>query len=281
MNLDQIFDIFTKSIGIIEADKIFPYILALVMIIISIILAKGFSMFLKKSLRDKFDKDRLGILLKGSYYGIIIIAIIMVLPILGIDTSGLLVAGGVTGIIIGFASQSIVGNLISGLFIMAERPIKIGSEVEIDGIRGFVEDIGIMSTILRNYDGLYIRIPNEKVFTNNIINVSANIARRIEYSIGIRFTDDADRAIKIIKDLVEDHPYILKHPSPDVFVDNFSESSVIVMMRAWAPVSQWYETKKELLLKIKLSLEKEGIKIPYPQRVVWLSKEESDKNTLN
>ncbi|HOC77147.1 MAG TPA: mechanosensitive ion channel family protein [Methanofastidiosum sp.] len=281
MNLDQIFDIFTKSIGIIEADKIFPYILALVMIIISIILAKGFSMFLKKSLRDKFDKDRLGILLKGSYYGIIIIAIIMVLPILGIDTSGLLVAGGVTGIIIGFASQSIVGNLISGLFIMAERPIKIGSEVEIDSIRGFVEDIGIMSTILRNYDGLYIRIPNEKVFTNNIINVSANIARRIEYSIGIRFTDDADRAIKIIKDLVEDHPYILKHPSPDVFVDNFSESSVIVMMRAWAPVSQWYETKKELLLKIKLSLEKEGIKIPYPQRVVWLSKEESDKNTLN
>lgn len=281
MNLDQIFDIFTKSIGIIEADKIFPYILALVMIIISIILAKGFSMFLKKSLRDKFDKDRLGILLKGSYYGIIIIAIIMVLPILGIDTSGLLVAGGVTGIIIGFASQSIVGNLISGLFIMAERPIKIGSEVEIDSIRGFVEDIGIMSTILRNYDGLYIRIPNEKVFTNNIINVSANIARRIEYSIGIRFTDDADRAIKIIKDLVEDHPYILKHPSPDVFVDNFSESSVIVMMRAWAPVSQWYETKKELLLKIKLSLEKQGIKIPYPQRVVWLSKEESDKNTLN
>jgi len=281
LNLDQIFDIFTKSIGIIEADKIFPYILALVMIIISIILAKGFSMFLKKSLRDKFDKDRLGILLKGSYYGIIIIAIIMVLPILGIDTSGLLVAGGVTGIIIGFASQSIVGNLISGLFIMAERPIKIGSEVEIDSIRGFVEDIGIMSIILRNYDGLYIRIPNEKVFTNNIINVSANIARRIEYSIGIRFTDDADRAIKIIKDLVEDHPYILKHPSPDVFVDNFSESSVIVMMRAWAPVSQWYETKKELLLKIKLSLEKEGIKIPYPQRVVWLSKEESDKNTLN
>jgi len=281
LNLDQIFDIFTKSIGIIEADKIFPYILALVMIIISIILAKGFSMFLKKSLRDKFDKDRLGILLKGSYYGIIIIAIIMVLPILGIDTSGLLVAGGVTGIIIGFASQSIVGNLISGLFIMAERPIKIGSEVEIDSIRGFVEDIGIMSTILRNYDGLYIRIPNEKVFTNNIINVSANIARRIEYSIGIRFTDDADRAIKIIKDLVEDHPYILKHPSPDVFVDNFSESSVIVMMRAWAPVSQWYETKKELLLKIKLSLEKEGIKIPYPQRVVWLSKEEPDKNTLN
>jgi len=281
LNLDQIFDIFTKSIGIIEADKIFPYVLALVMIIISIILAKGFSMFLKKSLRDKFDKDRLGILLKGSYYGIIIIAIIMVLPILGIDTSGLLVAGGVTGIIIGFASQSIVGNLISGLFIMAERPIKIGSEVEIDSIRGFVEDIGIMSTILRNYDGLYIRIPNEKVFTNNIINVSANIARRIEYSIGIRFTDDADRAIKIIKDLVEDHPYILKHPSPDVFVDNFSESSVIVMMRAWAPVSQWYETKKELLLKIKLSLEKEGIKIPYPQRVVWLSKEEPDKNTLN
>lgn len=281
MNLDEILDTLVKAIVVIEADRIFPYILALIVLIFSIILAKGFSVFLRRTLRDKFDKDRLGILLKGSYYGIIIIAIILALPLLGINTSGLLVAGGVTGIVIGFASQSIVGNLISGLFIMAERPIKIGSQVEIENVRGFVEDIGVMSTILRNYDGLFIRIPNEKVFTNNIINISANIARRIEYTIGIRYTDDAEKAIKIIGDLIEDHPFVLKKPTPDVYVNNLGENAVELIVKAWAPASQWYTTKKELLWKIKTNLEKEDIHIPFPQRVVWFANEKSDNNKLN
>lgn len=281
MNLDEISDTLTKAIGVIEADRIFPYLLAFIILILSIILAKGLSVFLRRSLRDKFDKDRLGILLKGSYYGIIIIAVILALPLLGINTSGLLVAGGVTGIVIGFASQSIVGNLISGLFIMAERPIKIGSQVEIDNVRGFVEDIGVMSTILRNYDGLFIRIPNEKVFTNNIINISANIARRIEYTIGIRYTDDAEKAIKIIGDLIEEHPFVLKKPTPDVYVNNLGENAVELIVKAWAPASQWYTTKKELLWKIKTNLEKEGIHVPFPQRVVWFANQKSDTNKLN
>ena len=268
MNLDVIPQVLTKILGSIEIDKIMPYILAFAMVILSILIAKGVSMGLRKHLRDKFDKDILGLLLKGSYYGIIILAIILVLPILNINTSGLLVAGGVTGIVLGFASQSIVSNLMSGLFIMAERPIKIGSQVEIDNVKGFVEDIGLMSTILRNYDGLYIRIPNEKVFTTNIINISANIARRIEYTIGIRYNDDADKAVKIIGSLIEDHPFVLKNPKPDIYVDTLGESSVNIIVKAWAPVTQWYATKKELLWKIKTNLEKEDIHIPFPQRVV-------------
>jgi len=281
MNLDEIIGTLMKTIRIIETDRIFPFIFALGMIIFSIVLAKGFSMLLRRYLRDKFDKDVLGILLKGSYYGIVIIAVILALPILGINTSGLLVAGGVTGIVLGFASQSIVGNLISGLFIMAERPIKIGSQVEIDQVKGFVEDIGVMSTILRSYDGLYIRIPNEKVFTTNIINISANIARRIEYTIGIRYSDDAEKAIKIIGDLIEDHPFVLKKPTPDVYVDTLGENSVNIVVKAWAPVSQWYATKKELLWKIKTSLEKDDIRVPFPQRVVWFANENSDNKKLN
>ena len=281
MNFGQIISLLSKAIGTIETDKIFPYILAIVMVIFSILLAKGVSMGLRKHLKDKFDKDILGLILKGSYYGIIILAVILVLPILNINTSGLLVAGGVTGIVLGFASQSIVANFISGLFIMAERPIKIGSQVEIDNVKGFVEDVGLMSTILRNYDGLYIRIPNEKVFTTNIINVSANIARRIEYTIGIRYSDDADKAIKIIADLIEYHPFVLKNPKPDVYVDNLGESSVNIIVKAWSPVTQWYATKKELLWKIKTNLEKEGIQIPFPQRVVWFANEKSDNKKLN
>lgn len=280
MNLEQILTILLNTFRNIKAEKIFPFILAVGIIISSIIIAKGTSMLLKKYLRDKFDKDRLGILLKGSYYGIIALAVILSLPILGIDTSGFLVAGGITGIVIGFASQNIVGNLVSGLFIMAERPIRIGSQVEIDQITGFVEDIGIMSTILRNFDGLYVRIPNEKVFTNNIINRGINVARRVERTIGIRYSDDTSRAIDIIYSVIEDHPYILKKPNSDVYVDEIKDGSVNIMMRVWTPSELWYTTKRELLLVVKNALEREGIQVSIPHRVIkYINDKPSNKDS--
>ncbi len=279
MNLEQILNILLNTFRNIKAEKIFPFILAVGIIISSIIIAKGTSMLLKKYLRDKFDKDRLGILLKGSYYGIIALAVILSLPILGIDTSGFLVAGGITGIVIGFASQNIVGNLISGLFIMAERPIKIGSQVEIDQITGFVEDIGIMSTVLRNFDGLYVRIPNEKVFTNNIINRGINVARRVERTIGIRYSDDINKAIGIIYGVIEDHPFILKKPNSDIYIDEIKDGSVNIMIRVWTPSELWYTTKRELLLEVKNALEKEGILVSIPYRVVWFANDRSNNNS--
>ncbi len=280
MNLEQILTILLNTFRNIKAEKIFPFILAVGIIISSIIIAKGTSMLLKKYLRDKFDKDRLGILLKGSYYGIIALAVILSLPILGIDTSGFLVAGGITGIVIGFASQNIVGNLVSGLFIMAERPIRIGSQVEIDQITGFVEDIGIMSTILRNFDGLYVRIPNEKVFTNNIINRGINVARRVERTIGIRYSDDTSKAIDIIYGVIEDHPYILKKPNSDVYVDEIKDGSVNIMMRVWTPSELWYTTKRELLLVVKNALEREGIQVSIPHRVIkYINDKPSNKDS--
>ncbi|HNV94818.1 MAG TPA: mechanosensitive ion channel family protein [Methanofastidiosum sp.] len=279
MNLEQILNILLNTFRNIKAEKIFPFILAVGIIISSIIIAKGTSMLLKKYLRDKFDKDRLGILLKGSYYGIIALAVILSLPILGIDTSGFLVAGGITGIVIGFASQNIVGNLISGLFIMAERPIKIGSQVEIDQITGFVEDIGIMSTVLRNFDGLYVRIPNEKVFTNNIINRGINVARRVERTIGIRYSDDTNKAIDIIYGVIEDHPFILKKPNSDIYIDEIKDGSVNIMIRVWTPSELWYTTKRELLLEVKNALEKEGILVSIPYRVVWFANDRPNNNS--
>jgi len=210
---------------------------------------------------------------KVVYYGIIIIAVLAVLPTLGINPSGLLVAGGIAGIVIGIASQSVVSNLISGLFLIIERPMKIGQAVNIAGIAGVVEDIRIISTTLRTFEGLYVRIPNEKVFTTNITNYVEYVARRLEYIVGIRYSDDADKAIGIIQNLHEEHPLTLKSPTPDIFVDNLGDNAVNIIVRIWAPSTEWYGVKKELLWKIKRALEDEGIEIAFPQRTVWFANE--------
>lgn len=248
---------------------VWDVLVVIFVLVLAFIFAKIATLNLKKILSDKVKKDVLEIILKIVNYGIITIAFLAVLPQLNIDLSGLLVAGGIAGLVIGFASQSVVANLVSGLFLMVERPIRIGDQISIEGVSGFVEDIHIFSTIIRTYEGIYIRIPNEKVFTSNITNYVANVARRFEYLIGIRYADDADKAIEIIKKVIDANPFALKNPSPTVFVDELGDSSVNICVRIWAPSTVWYDVKMELLWKIKVELERNGIEIPFPQRVIW------------
>ncbi len=242
-----------------------------VVMIVTVLIAKIVTINVKRVLADRIRRDQLDFITKVIYFSIIIIAFLGVTPILGLNLTGLLVAGGVAGIVIGFASQSVVSNFISGLFLLWERPIKIGDAINVDGVFGIVEDIHIMSTIIRTFDGLYVRIPNERMFTSNITNLVANIARRVEYRIGISYSDDAGKAIKVINDVLSDEPFVLKEPSPDIFVDSLGESSVDVVIRFWTPTSEWYSIKTNMLWKIKVELEKNGITIPFPQRVVWFA----------
>jgi small-conductance mechanosensitive channel len=163
-----------------------------------------------------------------------------------------------------------VGNLISGVFLMIEKPIKIGDQVEISGTSGFVTDIRIISTLIRAYDGLLVRIPNQQVFTSNITNTVSYPVRRFEFSLGISYSDDADNAIRIIKDLIDKEPFALLNPSPSVFVNELGDSSVKLTVKIWAPMSEWFALKTSLLWTIKKTLEENGIEIPFPQQVVYL-----------
>ena len=248
-------------------------IIALCILVGAIIIAKVVSLYLRRFLKEKISREHLEIARKAISYSIIVMALIIVLPIVGVNLSGLLVAGGIVGLAVGFASQSVIGNLISGLFLMIERPVKIGDGVDIAGTVGIVEDVKIMSTTLRTYDGLYVRLPNQTVFTSRITNFVANVARRFQYVVGIRYSDDADKALEIIKNLIEEHPFTLKNPEPQAFVDNLGDNAVNIIVRIWSPATEWYEVKMELLWKIKQALEKEGIEIAFPQRVVWFANE--------
>lgn len=261
------------DIGIYGDVTLLDILRIIVILAVAVVIAKSLTINLKRGLRDKVSEDQLEIMTKVVYYGIIIIAVLAVLPTLGISLSGLLVAGGIAGIVIGIASQSVVSNLISGLFLIIERPMKIGQAVNIAGIAGVVEDIRIISTTLRTFEGLYVRIPNEKVFTTNITNYVEYVARRLEYIVGIRYSDDADKAIGIIQNLHEKHLLTLKNPTPDIFVDNLGDNAVNIIVRIWVPSTEWYGIKKELLWKIKMALEDEGIEIAFPQRTVWFANE--------
>ncbi len=253
---------------------IFNLLVALLIFISALVASKIFTIQLRRGFKEKMSKEHLELLTKMITYGIIILAVLWAMPTIGIEPSGLMVAGGIVALAIGFASQSIIGNLISGIFLMGERPVKIGDQIEIGENRGFVEDIQIISTSIRTLDGLYVRIPNEAVFTSSIINYSSNQVRRLDLEIGIRYSDNADLAVEVIQRVINEHPMTLVNPPSYVFVDDLGDNSVDIVARIWTPTSEWYSVQRELLWKIKVAVEAEGIQIPFPQRVVWYGSEE-------
>ncbi|WAI01596.1 mechanosensitive ion channel family protein [Methanogenium organophilum] len=248
-----------------------------VILIIAVIVAKIVSLNLTRFLKDRVRKNDLNLISKAAYWVIFAIGFLTALPYLEVDLSGILVAGGVVGIIIGFAAQSVVANLISGIFLIFEQPLKIGENVLIEDTHIIVEDIRIFSTIGKTFEGIYVRIPNEKIFTTTIINYVANTARRFEYDVEIRYQDDASRAIEIIKALIEEEPFCLKNPGPSIYVDELASDGVIIKTRMWAPSEVWWDIRTTMLWKIKSALEADGMEIPFPQRTIWINPEERDE----
>lgn len=250
--------------------------IAIAVLLFWLVLARLVTFYLKKFLRDKFSRDRQENIAKVVNYILISVGLLIAFGMLGFDLSGIMVAGGVAGFIVGFASQRIIGNLISGLFMIIERPIRIGDQVEINGTIGIVDDVKMIATIIHSFDGLYHRIPNETVFNSEIINYVSNVVRRFEYIIGIRYSDDAQVAIAAIKEVIDNYPLALIMPAPQIFVDELADNSVNIRVRIWGPSTEWYTMKMELLARIKTAIEEAGIQIPFPQRVVWFAKETND-----
>jgi small-conductance mechanosensitive channel len=243
-------------------------------VVFSGLLAGVLRTYLRRLLKERISADLLKVLEKVVSYTVVVVGVVSVLPLVGVNLTGLLVAGGIVGLVLGFASQSVVANLISGLFLIFERPVRIGEQVEVGDVSGVVVDIRVFSTVVRTYDGVYVRIPNEKVFSSNIVNFVAHAVRRIEYTVGVSYEDDAGKAVQVIREVVGGHPFVLRNPGPNVFVKRLGDSGVDVMVRVWVPSVVWYEVRAELLWKIKVEVENAGITIPFPQRVVHFTHEQ-------
>ena len=213
---------------------------------------------------------------KIIYFGIIAISFFIFSSSQGFDFSGLLVAGGIFAVVIGFATQSVVSNLISGIFLMIEKPAKHGDTIQIPdmGISGSLLDIGTFSSRIRKFDGTVIRIPNEKFFTSNIRSLTASTVRRAEAMVGIAYKDDIENAISVIKNEIKlSMPFVLRIPEPEFRVEELGESSVNIQVLVWHPRDDWSQAQPILLTVIKRALDKSGIEIPFPQRVVWDAKD--------
>ena len=200
-----------------------------------------------------------------------VILLIIALSNLGVNVSGLLAGLGIMGIIVGFALQDTLGNLAAGVFILFNKPFRVGDTVNIGGITGTVEKIGIAACELNSMDNIKITIPNKKIWGDTIQNFTGNKTRKIfNLEVGISYDSDIDKAIKIANNILKNDARVLKDPQPEVVVKSLADSSVVLAIRPAVNTKDYWPVYFDALKAIKQQFDNNGIKIPFPQRDIWV-----------
>lgn len=275
-----LYSIIPSTVTILGKEiSLFSIIATALIIIIGISFAKFFKYLLNKQFSNKIPIELRTPFSRLTYYSIIAITAISAISYSGVDLSGLLLAGGFAGIVIGFATQSLFSNLISGIFLYLDKSIKIGDPVLITGtlpdVLGIVIEISLISCKLQLFDGTHVRLPNTAVFSSKIQNFKNTVARRIEIVVGVSYAGDLGNIKGIIREIIDNESLILVEPEPAIYVDNFGDSAINIKIWCWTPVPVYLDVMKILMEKIKNSFDKNNIEIPFPQRVVYLNEEKS------
>ncbi len=205
---------------------------------------------------------------KAIHYLGFVVVLMTIFNRLGINLSALMGAAGIAGIAIGFAAQTSVSNVISGLFVMSERAFQIGDLLEVNSIVGTVESIDLLSIRLKTPENQFVRIPNETIIKTNLINKTHFPVRRFTLKVGVAYGTDLRQLREILQDIAAKNEFALAEPAPVVIFDSFEDSSITVLFGAWAPVEQFLELKNSMMIDVAERFAREGIVIPFPQLAV-------------
>ncbi|RLK48358.1 mechanosensitive ion channel-like protein [Alkalispirillum mobile] len=212
----------------------------------------------------------MGLLLRRViFYGILLLAFTSALHQMGFKLGVLLGAAGIISVAIGFASQTSASNLISGLFLVWERPFSVGDTIRVGTTVGEVVSIDLLSVKLRTFDNLFVRLPNETLIKTEMTNLSRFPIRRLDLQIGVAYKEDIKRVRKVLDEVATANPLCLEEPKPQFLFLGFGDSALNLQFNVWAQRENFLEMRNSLQIEIKEAFDREGIEIPFPHRTLY------------
>ena len=237
------------------------------------LLVRGISSVMQKQSVDKTLETFICNLVRISLMVVVVIAAI---GALGVQTTSFIAIFGAAGLAVGLALQGSLSNFASGVLIVLFRPYRVGDFIEAAGIAGSVEEVQILTTILKTGDNKQIIVPNSQIMDSIITNYSANDTRRVDMTIGVSYDDDLDKVRKTIEDLIAAEDRILPEPAPLIAISALADSSVNFVVRTWVNSGDYWGVMFDMTEAVKKRFDKEGISFPFPQQDVHLYKQNSD-----
>ena len=223
----------------------------------------------ERSGADKGVEQFVDSLLKYGLYALLIFSLI---SSLGFDTTSVAALMASGGVAIGLALQGSLSNFAGGVLILLLKPFVVGDYIieDTNGKEGTVKEIQIFYTKLSTIDNKTIVIPNGMLTNNSITNATAKDERQLDLRVGISYDADIRQAKKVIENLLVKDECIIKSEQINVFVHELADSAVVLGIRAWVKNEEYWSTRWRILEEIKVTLDENGIVIPYPQMTVHM-----------
>ena len=258
----------------IDLDQIQGYVLeygililkAALLLVIGLWVANRIVKLVRKALNLRhMDPSLISFLASMVNIGLKLVVGITVIQMLGIQTTSLVAVLGAAGLAVGLALSGTLQNFAGGVMILIFRPFKAGDFIEAQGFTGTVSEIQIFITILKTVDNKTIILPNGPLSTGNLVNFSAQETRRVDFTFGIAYGDDATKAMTVLRQIAESDERVLQDPAVFVGLVNLNSSSVDFALRVWVKTADYWDVYFNINQKVYEVFAQEGLSIPFPQ----------------
>lgn len=246
--------------GAIEIEII---IIVILIFFTGLFIIRFIKFFLMKTFQRNMNQQTMMLVTKVVEYLGFSILLMIILAELGLKLSTLLGAAGILGIAVGVASQKSLGNIISGIFLVTEKSFEIGDVIKVDDKAGVVYSIDLLSIMLKTFDNLLIRIPNETLISTNITNVTKFPIRRLDIQILVAYKEDLQHVLNTLKSLATENILCLDEPEPFLMVKEFSDSGIQIQFGLWFEKTRYVDTRNSMMIDIHNRFRDEKIEIPY------------------
>lgn len=272
INIEKIIDLVTLWLT--------TYSMKIITAVLIFIIGKWVAQKLTGLFIKLLDKNRVDITLSRFlesivYYTLLVGVMIAAAGQLGINTTSFIAILGAAGLAIGLALKDSLSNFSSGVMLILFRPFRVGDFVSAGGVAGKVMRIDLFNTTLNTPDNQRVIVPNANITNGVITNVTANDTRRVDLTIGIGYGDDILKVKRVLGEILATDKRVLETPAPQIAVSELADSSVNFVVRPWVKTEDYWDLYFDLTEKIKLTFDKEGITIPFPQQDVHLFQKKS------
>ena len=243
---------------------------AFAVLVIGLLIAGMLSRWAERALakHPRFDPTISAFLAKMVKYALWAVVLVTVLSQFGVETASILAALGGLALAVGLALQGTLSNVASGVMILVQRPFVVGEAITVDRFTAVVQRIGLFTTELKQFDGLFVMVPNAELWNQPIINLHRHSTRRFELIVGIGYSDSMSTARETLLALAEADERVLDDPAPQAFVASLDDSSVGIGLRVWCATSDYLGLSWDLTEAAKAKFDEVGLTIPFPQREI-------------
>ena len=243
---------------------------AFAVLIIGLLLAGIISRWVERAMTrsSRFEPTVTNFLSSVVKYALWALVLVTVLAQFGVETTSILAALGGMALAVGLALQGTLSNVASGVMILVQKPFKVGEAISAGVVTGTVQQIGLFTTELKQFDGLFVMVPNSELWNQAIVNFTRHATRRLELVVGIGYGDSMDQARRELLALAEADDRVLDDPAPVTFVNSLDDSSVGIGMRVWCKTPDYLGLSWDLTEAAKARFDETGISIPFPQREI-------------